>query len=116
LELGMGWNRYHSCKEDMVAEMLFCSDCYDEYTLRPCKKCGETCEIANMKCFEEDPGWDDFYCPHCVQMQGGEIVETRVVAIDGKEYLMDREYTIYALIAPHCIIGRYNTETQKIDV
>jgi hypothetical protein len=61
----MGWNRYHSWGGDMVAEMLFCDYCFDDYTRRPCKKCGECCQIADMVCHDEDPGWDDFLCKAC---------------------------------------------------
>jgi hypothetical protein len=55
-------------------------------------------------------------CDYCIPEEDEEEIQTRVCVIDGQEYLIDAEYTVYAREPPYCTIGRYNTETGKIDV
>jgi hypothetical protein len=49
LNMGMGWNRYYSTKDDMLTEQMFCGNCYDNYVYSNCKSCGEKYPYTEME-------------------------------------------------------------------
>jgi hypothetical protein len=48
-----------------------------------------------------------------VAAEESEDVQTRVVTIEGKEYLIDEEFNLYSMDAPHAQVGKYDQASEK---
>ncbi len=71
LKLGMGWNRYHTNKNEMITNQLFCVDCFYIYTSENCKSCDELLPYTELK-FAEGGAFGNstnnskqFFCKKC---------------------------------------------------